>query len=115
MGYGTGWGGAPDGGGAPITNYHCIKTSLFAAYNIDWHMHNSAYRDIIEQFHMKPAHATTPSNFFQIHIFNRSHGNYVVCTISLSESLWFMNNLKSKFWILQILSWTASLCKAVVL
>ena len=32
------------------------------------------------------------SDFFQIHIFNRCYGNYVVCT----ESLWLLNNSNSK-------------------
>ena len=55
-----------------------------------------------EQFRMKPAQHSPPP--LQNSHINRSHGNYVVCTISLSESLWFMNNNKSKLWVLQILS-----------
>ena len=36
--------------------------------------------------------ATTPSDRIDIHVFNKSNCNYVMYTISLSVSLWLMNN-----------------------
>ena len=36
--------------------------------------------------------ATIPSDLIDIHIFNKFNCNYVMYTISLSVSLWLMNN-----------------------
>ena len=45
----------------------------------------------------EPAQYTTsPSDIFQIHIFNKSYCNYVVCTIAPSESRWLVNKIKPK-------------------
>lgn len=60
---------------------------------------------VLELFHIEPAQhsATASADSFLINLFNRSYCNYVVCTVSLSESLWLMNdneyNNKSKLLI----------------
>ena len=40
--------------------------------------------------------ANIPSDFFQTHISNRSYCNYIICTISLSNSFSLMNNYNSR-------------------